>query len=222
VKLLHVTDFHANRRWFHWVADHAADYDLIAYTGDFLDIFGAESLGAQVRWTTAWARSMPHPLIWCPGNHDAETEARPVSSGRWLDALPGAKAIGESGRLDLMGHSFVQVGWHGTIPSLRTGDIVLAHAPPAGCFTSTSKGSGADNGEIDLADALTCATAVPWLVLSGHVHNPARWKDRCGGAITLNPGVTEGAKVPNHIAVDTATQRARWFRNGELADVADL
>jgi Icc-related predicted phosphoesterase len=145
-----------------------------------------------------------------------------VRSGRWLDALPSAEAFGHSGRTDIMEEAFVQVGWQGTIPSFRSGDIVLAHAPPAGCFTSTSKGSGVDNGDIDLADALTCAATMPWLVLSGHVHNPARWKDRCGGTVTLNPGVTEGAEVPNYTSIDTATRRARLFRDGELADATSL
>ncbi len=57
MKLLHVTDFHSNRRWFKWVADHAEEYDLIVYSGDFLDIFGAESLGSQVRWICDGLRS---------------------------------------------------------------------------------------------------------------------------------------------------------------------
>ena len=36
MRLLHVSDFHANRHWFNWTLDHANDFDLIAYTGDFL------------------------------------------------------------------------------------------------------------------------------------------------------------------------------------------
>jgi predicted phosphodiesterase len=91
-KLLHVTDFHANRRWFNWVLDHAEDYDLIAYTGDFLDNFGDESLGSQVGWITAWARSLSRPLLVCPGNNDVEADAPPVSSGRWLNGLPNTKS----------------------------------------------------------------------------------------------------------------------------------
>lgn len=38
MKLLQISDLHANRRWFQWVADHAEEYDLISCTGDFLDI----------------------------------------------------------------------------------------------------------------------------------------------------------------------------------------
>ena len=186
-KLLHVADLHSNRRWFNWVQDHAEAYDLIADTGDFLDNFGMESLATQVRWIAAWARALPRPLLWCPGNQDVMSAEAPVSYGRWMAALPGAKSFSQSGHAELLGDSFVRVGWMGDVPKLRAGDIVVAHAPPFGYFTATSKEGGADNGDIDLADALRSAAAPPWLVLSGHVHNPARWKDRCGGTITLNP-----------------------------------
>lgn len=173
MKLLHVTDFHASKRWFQWVADHADEYDLVAHTGDFLDAFGAESLGSQVRWITAWARSLRRPLLWCPGNHDTESTAAPVSSGKWMEALPVVKP---SARVEAPGQSFVRLGWRSPIPKLLRGDIVLAHAPPAGCFTATTAG-GMDNGDLDLGDALrSLAASPPWLVLSGHIHHPARWK----------------------------------------------
>jgi hypothetical protein len=45
MKLLHVSDLPANHRWFIWTLDHAEEYHLIAYTGDFLDVYGAEPLG---------------------------------------------------------------------------------------------------------------------------------------------------------------------------------
>ena len=102
--------------------------------------------------------------------------------------------------------------------------VVLAHAPPAECFTATTKEGGADNGDLNLADALRSSpSSPPWLVLSGHVHNPARWKDRCGGTFTLNPVMNPDvrAKVPTFCTVDTAIRKARWFRDGELADVVN-
>src|SRR5271157_3898780 len=119
MKLLHVTDFHANRRWFRWVADHAEDYDLIAFTGDFLDIFSAESLGAQIRWITAWARALPCPLLSCPGNQDVESRAAPVASGRWMTTLPGAKAYSLSGHVERLGYTFVRLGWMEPTPETR-------------------------------------------------------------------------------------------------------
>ncbi len=40
--------FHANRRWFRWLADRAGEYDSVAYTGDFLGLYGAETLGRKI------------------------------------------------------------------------------------------------------------------------------------------------------------------------------
>jgi len=220
-KLLHVSDLHANKRWFAWLADHAEKYDVIAYTGDFLDNYGRESLGSQVRWITDWARVLPRPLLWCSGNQDVESEAAPVSCGGWMAALPKTEAFGHTNAVERPGQSFVRLDWQGSLPKVLSGDIVLAHAPPAGCFTATTKG-GMDNGDLNLGDALRTRAVAPWLVLSGHVHSPARWKDRCEGTISLNPGVNEGAEVPNYITVDTVTRKARWFRDGELADVVSL
>jgi hypothetical protein len=47
---------------------------------------------------------------------------------------------------------------------------------------------------------------------------------RCGDTISLNPGMNPNAnaKVPNYITIDTAARKARYFKDGELADVADL
>jgi hypothetical protein len=36
----------------------------------------------------------------------------------------------------------------------------------------------------------------------------------------MNPDVR--AKVPNYITIDTATRKARWFRDGDLADATEL
>jgi len=222
MRLLHITDLHANRRWFQWVADYADEYDMIAFTGDALDIFGPESLSSQVRWIKAWARALPRPFVWCEGNHDVDSKEPPVSSGRWMTALPGVKVFSQSGHAELLGQSFVRMDWKGPIPQLRGGDVVLAHAPPAGCFTAGSTGGGVDAGDMDLGDAIRSAAAAPWLVLSGHIHSPARWVDRCGDAFTLNPGVGTNPAVPNFVTVDTATRKARWFKDGELHDMAGL
>jgi Icc-related predicted phosphoesterase len=222
MRLIHCTDFHANRRWFKWVADHAEEYDLVVFSGDLLDFQGAESLATQVRWVTAWARSLPRPFLWCQGNHDTEIRDAPVCSGRWMTSLPGAKAFSQSDHAEVLGQSFVRVPWRGAIPQLRAGDVVLAHAPPAGCDTARGKGGGMDAGDMDLGDALRSAMAAPWMVLSGHAHAPTRWKDRCGDTYSLNPGVGANPSMPNFISIDTVTRKARWFKDGELADIATL
>jgi Icc-related predicted phosphoesterase len=221
VRLLHVSDLHANRRWFRWVTDHSEEYDLVAFTGDALDFLGSESLATQVRWITAWARALPRPILFCEGNHDVDSREAPVSSGRWMNALPGAKDFSQSGHAEVLGQAFVRVDWRGTIPQIRAGDVVLAHAPPAGCDTARSKGGGMDAGDMDLGDVLRSAEAGPWLVLSGHCHSPERWVDRCGSTFSLNPGVRRNSAVPNYTSIDTARRKARWFVDGELADAVN-
>jgi Icc-related predicted phosphoesterase len=224
MKLLHVTDFHANRQWFDWVTEHAEEFDLIAYTGDFLNLFGKEPLASQVRWISAWARTLQRPLLWTSGNHDTEIQEAPVSSGRWLDRLPGSKAFSQSGHAEVIGHTFIRVGWRGPIPELCSGSVLLAHVPPSGCDTARTNAGGADAGDLDLGDAIRASTTAPRWVLSGHIHSPAHWVDRCGSAYSFNPGVNPNAraKVPNFCKIDTAAGRARWFRDGELADAAAL
>ena len=76
-----------------------------------------------------------------------ESKDAPVSSGRWLERLPGAKKFSASGHLELMGHSFVRINWRDPIPQLRGGDIIVSHAGPAGSFTTTSKNGGMDTGK---------------------------------------------------------------------------
>ena len=221
MKFLHVTDLHARRSWFNWVTEHAEEHDAVICTGDFLDMFGAESMGTQVRWITAWARSLPRPLLWCAGNHDVEHAEPPVRYGRWMTALPGAKDYSMSGHRTLLGFNFVRVGWEQPTPALRGGDLILAHAPPSGTFPAMTAGSGTDRGNQNLADAIRSSASPPWVVLSGHVHH-ARWKDRLGKTFILNPGMIPGARVPNHITIDTAVGKAAYFRHGDLVDVVDL
>jgi Icc-related predicted phosphoesterase len=221
MRLLFTADTHFHKNWYEWLGCIASRYDVIAHGGDFLDMHGAESLSTQVRWVTDWARSLPCPLVFSSGNHDVESKESPVSAGRWLERLPGAKKFSASGHLELMGQSFVRIGWHQEVPPLRGHDILTAHSPPYGTFTSTAKGSGTDSGDLELGDTLRSAVAAPWLVLSGHVHNPSRWVDRCGETFSLNPGMGINPEVPNYITVDTATKKARWFRDGELADAVN-
>jgi len=153
-----------------------------------------------------------------------ESKDAPVSSGRWLERLPGAKKFSASGHLELMGHSFVRINWRDPIPQLRGGDIIVSHAGPAGSFTTTSKNGGMDTGCIDLADAIRSVEAPPWLNLHGHTHTRDRWVDRMAGVVCLNPGMNPDvrAKVPNYITIDTAIRKARWFRDGELIGAVSL
>lgn len=140
-KLLHVTDLHFNRRWFNWVAGHAEDNDVIAYTGDFLDIFGAEFLGTQVRRINAWARALPRPLLWCPGNHDVENADAPVSSGAgWTTCRVLGPSANPAACSAWGSPSF---GWISVEPSLRCGPGASSWPTPRPPGASRQRPKGA-------------------------------------------------------------------------------
>lgn len=218
MKLLHFTDAHFRKDWYDWIADNSGRYDLVVVSGDLIDMFGGTSLPSQTRWIVGWAKSLVAPLVWCSGNHD--TEALGLSAN-WLERLPGPR-FSKSGHCELLGLSIVRINWRESVPQLRGGDIVVSHAPPAGTFTATSKGGRTDAGDLSLGDALRSAAAAPWMTISGHVHDPMRWKDKCGATFTFNPGMGKNPAEPNHIVIDTTARRARLFKDGELADVASL
>lgn len=220
MRLLHVSDFHGRRDWFKWLTERASEFDVTCFTGDWLDLFGAEPLGAQVAAVSSWLRQFPGNLVWCSGNHDVDSSRSPVSSGRWMEDLPNRHAFSRAGRLQKLGWNFVRQNWNETTPVFQAGDIVLAHAPPSEWQTALSVGG--DHGDFSLGEALRHPTAAPWLILSGHVHEPASWKECRATTWSFNPGVNPRGKVPNFIVIDTEKRRASWFQNGHLADTAVL
>jgi predicted phosphodiesterase len=223
MRILHVSDFHARWAWFEWLAKEGGKFDMVIYTGDFLNLFGSEPLGAQVTRVTAWARTFPVPFLWCPGNHDTDTGARPVSSGRWLETLSGRHFFNTAGLASRLGATFARIDWQQPIPEQKDCRFVLAHAPPAGCRTAISAVGNSDLGNFQLGEALrAAATRVPAIVLSGHVHTPVNWFDRCGSAWSFNPGINPDTRLPSHIVIDTEKRKAWWLPDGELAGAVDL
>ena len=91
--------------------------------------------------------------------------------------------------------------------------VLLSHTPPDGTQVAAG-GMGSGAAEMDLADAVRRLPAGS-LVLSGHVHHPARWHDRLGVAVCFNPGVDESAEVPCHIVIDTARCTAVFHEDEE-------
>jgi predicted phosphodiesterase len=70
MRILHVTDFHFNKRWFDWLAAEAPDCDLICHTGDFLDVFANVPVPVQIRQVSRWLARVRRPMVFCSGNHD--------------------------------------------------------------------------------------------------------------------------------------------------------
>jgi predicted phosphodiesterase len=221
MRILHVSDFHYRKPWFDWLATQAPECDLICHTGDFLDLFSKVPVPTQIRRVAEWLSRVRKPLIFCSGNHDIE--ANGGQAGAWLRGLLSPFAWGDGTTMSRGGVTLVSSGW-GT-PCRLGGpvDVLLRHAPPAGCATAVSRVDGQDWGDFNLGEDLRTGLLPAGIVLSGHQHAPRSWHARCGAAVSLNPGFNAGAGVPNYILLDLAGRRmARWHEGGQLAGALRL
>ena len=226
--ILHVTDFHFNKRWFNWLFHHAPAHDLVAMSGDLLDLTAVTPHGRQIEWVSDWLGDFPRPIAVCSGNHDLEWNP---ASGRWTPAywlrrIDNPNVWTDGQRVALDGLSILNIGAT-TQPKGGAADVWVVHAPPTGTTVAT-RASGADAGDPDLVAAVS--RHAPRLVLSGHVHEAMRWCDDRRGPLCLNPGYNPDAPFPNHILVRTddlscefitAARGADWTP-GEMAETAAL
>ena len=233
MKLLHVSDLHFRAHWFEWVAEQSRYYDAVCLSGDLLDMFSIHQtpLRAQSKWVREWLRQFPGRLFVCSGNHDwwdadgvVDTDAHCC----WLDkmARPEVTVDGQGaycGEYFIFCHPFrFPTGW----PQAPQGKwILLHHLPPASARTAIGGTGDNDNGDPELADVLTTAARPPWIVLSGHVHKPKSWWDKCGSVWSLNPAFDATASFPNHITIDTGLGVVTWITertSGDAETVMDL
>ncbi len=210
MKILHVTDLHFHTPWFYWVSLNAPDYDAVAISGDLLDIFNPRPLEDQIEWVSSWLRHAPVPFVICSGNHDLDEPPH----CRWLSPLSIAREQLKTDRQMLRrGQWTIEAVPFGEVP-LRGGEnhVVITHLPPAGAPTAQARYEDVDCGDEHLARHLRMPTDKPWLILSGHIHLPQRWRARSGAMWSLNPGSSPDAhpQVPNHIALDLTAGEAAW------------
>lgn len=222
MKLLHVSDLHFHRPWFRWVAEHAHESDAVVISGDLLHLNHEVPLYDQIEWVSRWLCELHTPAIVCSGNHDCSSPA-----SRRCDWLPGlAETRGhltcDRGMMRKGKWTIESVPWGG-LP-LRGGEnhIVVTHAPPAGAPTAMDRTDGQDWGDKKLSRYLARSVDAPWLILSGHVHEPENWRARWKRTWSLNPLSTTFTHdaVPNHIVVDLeagiAMRQDGWGENSRL------
>jgi Icc-related predicted phosphoesterase len=199
--ILHVTDFHFNKRWFDWLLHRAPAHDLVAMSGDMLDLSVATSQRRQIEWVSHWLNDFPRPICVCSGNHDLEwdSEAERWTPAYWLRDLANSNVWIDGQRVELDGISLLNIGAT-TRPKGGNADVWVVHAPPSTTLVA-KRSSGADAGDPDLVSP--ARRYAPRLVLSGHVHTPLYWRDRRHQTLFLNPGRGEEGSFPNHILVRT-------------------
>ncbi|HRJ46108.1 MAG TPA: metallophosphoesterase, partial [Opitutaceae bacterium] len=80
--LLHVSDLHFRRPWFHWLRNDAPAHDALVISGDLLD-HRLPDVPAQMAWVGEWLQASPVPVVVSSGNHDLEWDA---ARYRWQPA----------------------------------------------------------------------------------------------------------------------------------------
>lgn len=210
MNILHVTDFHFNKHWFDWLLHRAPAHDLVVMSGDMLDLATATPQRRQIEWVSAWLDDFPRPISVCSGNHDLEWDSRSErwKPAYWLREIVNPLVWTDGQRVELNGTSLLNIGC-ATRPKGGDADIWVVHAAPAKTLVS-ARATGGDGGDPDLNASIKRYS--PRLVFSGHVHDPAHWRQNLGGTLFFNPGYAPQAEIPNHILLRTDDLSCRIFR----------
>lgn len=224
MKILHVADLHMNQAWFGWIESQAGRFDLIAIAGDLLNAFSNVNMCDQAKVARHWLIGLACPTVICSGNHDfwvdgpAAISDDPWAEAAWVRRLKNrGQIIGMDGdTIEFRGSSpkadaitIAINGWL-DVPTIdRDVDMVVTHAPPAGCASATGA-EGHDVGDTELWPALQYHP--PKFILAGHVHRPGRlacaWPPVEPSTLVLVPGCNETEPIPNHWMIDTDLGRA--------------
>ncbi len=208
--ILHVTDFHFNKRWFDWLLHRAPAHDLTVMSGDLLDLTSPTPHRQQIAWISDWLRRYPRSLSIASGNHDLEWHDQTESwmPACWLRYIANPNVWVDGQRVELNGTSVLSIGC-AKEPKGGEADIWVVHAGPTKTLVTT-RSSGGDGGDPDLNASVKRYS--PRLVFSGHVHDPVHWRHHLGGTLFFNPGYAPEAEIPNHILVHTNDLTSRRFR----------
>jgi Icc-related predicted phosphoesterase len=201
MRVLHVTDFHGSDHLFGWLARESKHFDLVALSGDLLDLSQHRPVGGQIDRVLTHLRRISAPIAIVSGNHDSVAGSGPqLELAHWLK---GAKREGvwiDGDAFELCGQRFRCIPWKRGLPSALPEEIWLIHSPPDGVPTGISRG-GVGWGSFEFGE-LCRSRKGPRLALSGHVHDPQSWRAMVGETWSLNPGRADGTATPNHIVID--------------------
>jgi uncharacterized protein len=218
--ILHVTDFHFNKRWFDWLLRSAPAHDLLVMSGDMLNLSDATPHRKQIAWVSDWLNDYPKPMSVCSGNHDLEWHDRMErwTPAYWLRYLSNPNVWTDGQRVELNGVSILNIGCT-MRPKGGDADIWVVHAPPTKTLVA-ARADGGDGGDPDLLEPVR--RHAPKLVLSGHVHEPLHWRERGETTLFLNPGYSPNAEFPNHILVRTERMSSQLIRDVRAPAALDV
>ncbi|MBR0944777.1 MULTISPECIES: metallophosphoesterase [Bradyrhizobium] len=232
MRCLVVADLHYSLPQLDWLASAAAQFDLVVFAGDALDIGSMVDFRAQIVVVKKYLALLAAQtrVILCSGNHDLdERNAEGEKISRWISEVRelGITCDGDSLAI---GETLLTVcpWWDGPLVKQRIVEqlrdaaanrpqrwIWAHHAPPAN--SPTSWGGKRFFGDVDLVQWIM--QYQPSMVISGHVHQSpfiadGSWFDRLGQTWVFNAGLQPG-RPPTHIVLDLAADKAFWLAAGE-------
>jgi len=237
MRWLLVSDLHYGLRQYDWLAEVAADFDLVVIAGDLLDLRSPVPIAAQTAAVSAQIARIGGrgTLVAASGNHDLDDrDANGEKSARWLRRVRSS-GVHVDGDSLMLGSTLVTIcpWWEGSAGRQELEDRLVTdsardhecwvwvyHAPPTG--SPLSWDGRREYGDEVLAEWI--GRFEPDFVLAGHIHqapfaNGGGWSDRIGRTWVFNPG-REPGPVPAHIVVDLQSGRASWFSSEGPESVA--
>jgi uncharacterized protein len=220
MRILHVTDFHFQKKHFHWLIEGAPRAEVVCVSGDFLDLGSKTPIFRQVEWVQRWLCEFPRTLVYCSGNHDyLPNLGMPGGAGetRWLERIQNPNVFGDGSSVCVGGTSFATRGWMDLPPRISAANtVILSHEGPAESSVATDQYG--EWGEYGLLDELSNSKGQHF-VLCGHVHEPNSWYSRVGQSWAFNPGVDSRGERPNFVLLDLERRTATRIAQGEQETV---
>ena len=232
MRCLVVADLHYSLPQFDWLLSAAAQFDLVIFAGDALDIGSAVDFRAQILVVRKYLSRLARltRVILCSGNHDLdERNADGEKIARWIGDVRELGVACDGDSLTIGDTLFtVCPWWDGPKVKERLDSqlreaaahraarwIWVHHAPPAN--SPTSWGGKRFFGDAELKQWIE--RHQPSLVISGHVHQSpfipdGSWFDRLGATWVFNTGRQPG-RPPTHIVLDIARGAAFWLAAGD-------
>src|SRR5262249_15722730 len=225
MRCLVVADLHYSLPQFDWLLAAAAQFDLVIFAGDALDIGSFVDFRAQIVVVKKYLSLLAERtrVILCSGNHDLDdrsTEGEKIA--RWI-ADVRELGIATDGASLTIGDTLFTVcpWWDGPVVKARIESqlqeaaatrlerwVWVHHAPPTN--SPTSWGGKRFFGDVELVQWIE--RYQPAMVISGHVHQSpfisgGSWFDRLGNSWVFNTGLQHG-RPPTHIVLDTGAAKA--------------
>lgn len=229
MRLLVVSDLHYTLPQFDWVFEQAADFDVVVFAGDSLDLASAVALESQIVVIRTYLRKVAEraTTVVCSGNHDLTARnEHGEKHAPWVKEAHTDGVVTDGGSLDIGGCRItVCPWWDGPLTKLDVDrqlaaarddaaslrQIWIYHFPPD--EASVSWIGQRHIGDRDLNAWI--GRHQPDLVLTGHIHDSpfktgGSWVARLDETWVINPGHAPGP-IPAHAIVDTAAGTAEWW-----------